>query len=70
MLDDSATGYRDKYELSTRSTEDMRVAINYLIAARRIAMILGDNEESEEIRKKAVVWKTKMEAEKKKSAAK
>ena len=68
MLDKSADDYRDKYELSTRTMDDMRVAINYLIASRRIAMILGDNEESESIKKKAVAWKARMESDRKKGA--
>ncbi len=70
MIDDSATEYRDKYELNTRRLDDIRVAINYLIALRRIAMILGDKEESEEIKKKAAVWKEKMEADAKSGASK
>ncbi|MBO5607380.1 MAG: hypothetical protein J5930_05735 [Treponema sp.] len=65
LLDKSSMDYRDKYELSTRSEADMQMAINLLIALRRIAMILGDSDESEEIRKKALVWKTKMESDQK-----
>ena len=65
LLDKSSSEYRDKYELSTRSEADMQIAINFLIALRRVAMVLGDSDESEEIRKKALVWKTKMEADQK-----
>ncbi|MBQ2529122.1 MAG: hypothetical protein IIU15_00935 [Treponema sp.] len=65
LLDKSAMDYRDKYELMSRSEEDMQKAINFLIALRRIAMILGENDESEEIKKKAQVWKTKMETDQK-----
>ncbi len=61
LLDRSATEYRDRYELSTRRIDDMRLAINFLIALRRISLILGETEEAEEIKKKAVVWKDKME---------
>lgn len=70
LIDKSSMEYRDKYELSTRRIDDMRIAINYLIALRRIAMVLGDNDASEEIRKKAVVWKGKMEADQKSGSSK
>lgn len=70
LIEKSANEYREKYEMSTRRLDDLRVAINYLIALRRIAMVLGDSDASEEIRKKAVVWKTKMEADQKSGAGK
>ena len=63
LLDKCANAYRDRYELASRRLDDMKVAINLLIANRRIAMALGDNDESENIRKKALVWKTKMESD-------
>lgn len=63
MLDKSAMEYRDRYELASRRIDDMRIAINLLIALRRIAMVINDKVLAEEIRKKALVWKTKMEAD-------
>lgn len=63
MLDKSAMEYRDRYELASRRIDDMRIAINLLIALRRIAMAINDKVLAEEIRKKALVWKTKMEAD-------
>ena len=65
LIEKSSVEYRDKYELSTRRIDDMRVAINLLIAKRRIAMILGERDEAEEIKKKAQVWKEKMDADQK-----
>ena len=65
LVDKSAMEYRDKYEVASRRIDDMRQAINFLIAERRIAMVLGDKDDAEEIRKKALVWKTKMEADQK-----
>ncbi len=70
LLDKSATEYRDKYELSTRRLDDMRIAINFLYAARRIAMILGDKEEAEELKKKSGVWKEKLDADTKSGTSK
>ncbi len=65
LIERSSGEYRDKYELSTRRIDDMRIAINLLIAKRRIAMILGEREEAEEIKKKAEVWRAKMDADQK-----
>ncbi|MGN0728623.1 hypothetical protein [Treponema sp.] len=70
LLDKCAMDYRDRYELASRRLDDMRMAINLLIANRRIAIALGDNTESENIRKKALVWKTKMEADVKSGSSK
>lgn len=65
LLDKSSMDYRDKYELSTRSEPDMQMAINFLLAGRRIALVLGESDSAEEMKKKAGVWKAKMEADKK-----
>ena len=66
----SAEGYRDRYELSTRRADDMRGGIQYLLAYRRLLIILGDANEAEEVKKKAQVWKDKMEADIKKEKQK
>jgi len=70
LLDESAMGYRDKYELSTHRIDDIRIAINYLLALRRIAIVIGDKDAAEEIKKKAMVWKDKMDADQKSGSAK
>lgn len=66
LLVKSSDGYRDRYELSTRRSDDMRLGINYLLAYRRLLIVLGDRDEAEDIKKKAQVWKEKMEADSKK----
>ena len=63
LLNDSATAYRDKYELSTRRIDDMRNGIKYLLALRKLYVALGNSQQAEEIKKKAVVWKDKMDAD-------
>ncbi len=63
ILDKCATDYRDRYELASRRVDDMRIAVNMLIALRRIAMAMNDKDASETIRKKALAWKTKMETD-------
>ena len=65
LLDQSSMGYRDKYELSSRRIDDMRVAINLLMALRRVSITLGESDTSEELKKKILVWKEKMDADQK-----
>ncbi len=66
LLNGSANAYRDKYELSTRRIDDMRNAIKYLLALRRLYITLGKSENAEETKKKALVWKDKMDSDAKK----
>lgn len=63
QLNDSATAYRDRYELSTRRIDDMRNGIKYLLALRKLDIAIGNVEQAEEVKKKAVVWKDKMDAD-------
>ncbi|MBP5447940.1 MAG: hypothetical protein J6X95_07635 [Treponema sp.] len=65
LLDKSANAYRDKYELSSRRLDDMKAAINFLLALRRVSVALGESETAEELKKKAMTWKEKMEADQK-----
>jgi hypothetical protein len=70
LLGQSADRYRDRYELSTRRIDDIRAGINYLLALRRICILMSDADEAEEIKKKALVWKDKMEADQKRGDSK
>ena len=63
LLNDSATAYRDKYETSTRRIDDMRNAIKYLLALRKLNVAISNSEQAEEVKKKALVWKDKMDAD-------
>ena len=65
LLDASAAGYRDKYELSTRRIDDMRNGIKFLLAKHKLLLAIGDKNGAEEIKKKAIVWKDKMDADQK-----
>lgn len=63
LVDASANGYRDKYEQSSRRIDDMRNAIKFLLARRKISVAVGDRNTAEEVKKKAMVWHEKMEAD-------
>jgi hypothetical protein len=65
LLDKSASAYRQKYELSTGRADDFKIAIQYLGALRRIHILLGESEQSDTIKKKMDVWRSKMEADSK-----
>jgi hypothetical protein len=67
LLQQAADRYREKYELSTGRIDDFRLAINYLLALRRINIILNERTEAEEAKKKADIWKEKMEKDHQKS---
>ncbi|MCR4735416.1 MAG: hypothetical protein K5829_10485 [Treponema sp.] len=65
LMNNSATAYRDKYELSTRRIDDMRNGIKYLLGLRKVYVVIGNSEQAEEVKKKAVVWKDKMDSDQK-----
>ncbi len=65
LLDKSANAYRDKYELSSRRLDDMKNAINFLLARRRVSVALSESEDAEELKKKAQTGKEKMDADQK-----
>lgn len=62
-LQKAADGYRQKYELSTSRIDDFKLAIDYLSSLRRLQIVLGESNESDELRRKIDIWKTKMEAD-------
>jgi hypothetical protein len=70
LLQQAADRYREKYELSTGRIDDFRLGINYLLALRRIHLILNERDAAEEAKKKADVWKDKMEKDHKKNEGK
>jgi hypothetical protein len=61
LLNQSATRYRGKYELSTSNIEDFKMGLNFLSALKRIYIVLGEREELEIIRKKLGMWTAKLE---------
>ena len=70
LFSQSANGYRDRYELSTHRVDDMRNAILFLAAYRRICVIMTDTEEADETKVKAGVWKQKLDSDTKKGISK
>lgn len=66
LLQQSADRYREKYELSTMRLDDIKKAILFLAAIKRLHTLLGEIEEAEVVKKKMEIWKAKMEDDQKK----
>jgi hypothetical protein len=63
LLEQSADGYRTKYELSTRAIEDFKKAINYLSAIKRMDIFTGDQQSAVITKKKIEAWTARMTAD-------
>jgi hypothetical protein len=66
LLNKSADRFREKYELSTNRLDDFKMACNYLAALRRLHLVIGEPEQSENVKRKYEVWKAKMDDDAKK----
>ena len=53
--------YRNKYELTNRSIEDMNKALEYVSYESRIAMLLGENDKAENLKKQHQIWHKKLQ---------
>jgi hypothetical protein len=67
LLSQAADRYREKYELSTMRIDDIKIGVNLLSALRRLHAVLAENEKADSVKKKAEVWRAKMEADMKKA---
>ncbi len=63
LLQQAADRYREKYELSTMRIDDIKLGISFLAAVRRIHIVLGEAEQADVVKKKADIWRAKMEAD-------
>jgi len=70
LLQQAADRYREKYELSTQRIDDIKAAINFLSAVRRLHIVLGESDQADVVKKKADIWRTKMENDLKKAEEK
>ena len=65
LLENAAARYREKYELATYNIDDMKQAINFLAALKRIDLLVGE-EDVRLVEKKIGSWKSKLESDQKK----
>lgn len=61
LLLQAADQYRARYETATSSTEDFRLAIQYLEAARRMHILLNERSAAEDVKRQIDIWTDKME---------
>jgi hypothetical protein len=70
LLQQAADRYREKYELSTLRIDDIKAAINFLSAVRRMHIVLGESDQADVVKKKSDIWRSKMENDLKKAEEK
>ncbi len=57
----SSNRYREKYELTNRSPEDMKKAIDFLRALKRIHILFKEHNEVQNLSKRIELWSQKLE---------
>ncbi len=62
-MEHAAQKLREKYELSTHSINDFKLAIKYLEGLRILAMVTGKSDEANDIKRKYEVWIQKLEGD-------
>jgi hypothetical protein len=63
LLQQAADRYRTRYELFSHETADFKKAVDFLMALRRIHILIGERDEAAMVRKKIDGWSMKMEAD-------
>jgi hypothetical protein len=63
LLNQAARRYREKYELTNHSPEDMRKAINFLGALKRIHILFSESAEMQNATKMIDLWSAKLESD-------
>ncbi|MDR2398444.1 MAG: hypothetical protein LBD74_06765 [Spirochaetaceae bacterium] len=63
LLMQASERYRERYELSTNSVDDFRTGLSYLVALRRLHILLGESPDAEMLKKKIDSWSAKLEAD-------
>lgn len=67
LLQRSADRYLERYTLATSRIDDFKQAINFLLALKRLHTLLGETQQADVIKRKADVWKGRMEDEDKRA---
>jgi hypothetical protein len=63
LLNSAADRFRERYELTSSTTDDFQNALNFLAALRRVHSALNERDDAEVIKKKMDIWKVKMESD-------
>ena len=63
FLIDASNRYREKYELTNHNTEDMKKALEYLRALKRIHILFNEAGEIQNVAKRIELWSQKFESD-------
>ncbi len=63
FLIDASNRYREKYELTNQGAEDMKKAIDYLRALKKIHILFNEKDEMQNVSKRIELWSQKFEAD-------
>jgi hypothetical protein len=66
LLSQAAKDYYTRYSSATQNPDDIKLAIDYLNALKRIAVLLNEQEDVTSLGKREVVWKNQFEIAKEK----
>jgi hypothetical protein len=61
LLNRCADLFLERYELSTKRPEDLRLAISHILALQRVKLMLNDKEDMDSIKKKIETWQARMD---------
>ncbi|MFW6211904.1 MAG: hypothetical protein ACOC8L_03310 [Spirochaetota bacterium] len=70
LLQTSADRYRERYELATNRIDDFKRAVDFLLSLKRIHAMLGETQQADATKRKADVWKAKMDDDEKRAESK
>lgn len=59
-IDKVAVDYRNKYELTNKRVDDMNTALAFISLQKKFALVLGNQVTAENCKKKAYIWKKKL----------
>lgn len=67
LLQRAADRYLERYTVAASRLDDFKTAINYLLALKRLHTILGETQQADVVKRKADVWKSRMDDEEKRA---
>lgn len=67
LLQSAADRHLERYTLGHSRIDDFKLAINFLLALKRLHTILGEPDQADQIKRKADVWRSRMEEEEKRA---
>jgi len=63
LLERASNRYREKYELTNHSPEDMKKALDFLRALKRIHILFNEKNEVQNVTKRIELWSQKLEVD-------